>query len=248
MLENRKITFILTIISAIIGIMLATQIQSTKHPKQADARSVIELRKALLKEQEKSKDLLADISKQGELLAQYEASLSSVETIGVMKEELNRTKKLAGLDVVEGKGIIIRIENMEVPVGDHWEGDAPHIEESASSLMLDVDLRWLTNELLANGATVIAINNNRLISNSSIRNVGEEIQVDTKTIRLPYEIKALGDPETLLSSMKLEGVESTFQSMNKIVKMEAQDHLIIPPFTGNKQMRFMKPVKLKGDS
>ncbi|MDN9012499.1 DUF881 domain-containing protein [Brevibacillus laterosporus] len=246
MLENRKITFILTIISAIIGIMLATQIQSTKHPKQADARSVIELRKALLKEQEKSKNLLADISKQGELLAQYEASLSSVETIGVMKEELNRTKKLAGLDVVEGKGIIIRIENMEVPSGNQWEGDAPH--ESASNLMLDVDLRWLTNELLANGATVIAINNNRLISNSSIRNVGEDIQVDTKTIRLPYEIKALGDPETLLSSMKLEGVESTFQSMNKIVKMEAQDHLIIPPFTGNKQMRFMKPVKSKGDS
>lgn len=246
MLENRKITFILTIISAIIGIMLATQIQSTKHPKQADARSVIELRKALLKEQEKSKNLLADISKQGELLAQYEASLSSVETIGVMKEELNRTKKLAGLDVVEGKGIIIRIENTEVPPGNQWEGDAPH--ELASNLMLDVDLRWLTNELLANGATVIAINNNRLISNSSIRNVGEEIQVDTKTIRLPYEIKALGDPETLLSSMKLEGVESTFQSMNKIVKMEAQDHLIIPPFTGNKQMRFMKPVKSKGDS
>ncbi|NKQ20783.1 DUF881 domain-containing protein [Brevibacillus laterosporus] len=246
MLENRKITFILTIISAIIGIMLATQIQSTKHPKQADARSVIELRKALLKEQEKSKNLLADISKQGELLAQYEASLSSVETIGVMKEELNRTKKLAGLDVVEGKGIIIRIENMEVPTGNQWEEDAPH--ESASNLMLDVDLRWLTNELLANGATVIAINNNRLISNSSIRNVGEEIQVDTKTIRLPYEIKALGDPDTLLSSMKLEGVESTFQSMNKIVKMEAQDHLIIPPFTGNKQMRFMKPVKSKGDS
>ena len=244
--QNRKITFILTTISAIIGVMLAVQLQSNLHPKQSESRSITELRKVLLQEQEKSKVLLADISKQEQLLSQYQESLDSVDSIGVMKEELSRAQKQAGLASVSGKGIIIRIEQDPI-LNEQWNAENLPLPDP-SNLVLDVDLRWLTNELLANGAQVLSINNNRLLSNSSIRNVGEEIQVDTKTIRMPYEIKALGNPDTLISSMKLEGLEEFFRSVNMKVTLEERENLLIPAFNGTKHIQHMKPVKAKGDS
>ncbi|WP_255298410.1 DUF881 domain-containing protein [Brevibacillus dissolubilis] len=205
-----------------------------------------------MKELEKSKSILSDISKYDQLNYQYETALNDRESIAVMKEELQRAKKLAGLVPLEDRGIVLRIEDNDsapTPVEYPTErGNLPPSGES-SGVVLDDDLRWLVNEMLANGAKAISINGNRLISTSSIRNVGDEIQVDTKTIQPPYEIKALGEPETLISGLKLEGVENFFlQSVNKQIVMEEREHLVIPAFTGEKTIRFMTPVKAKGDS
>jgi uncharacterized protein YlxW (UPF0749 family) len=111
LVRKRKITFILTLISVIIGIMLATQLQSNLTPKVSESRSITELRGTLLKELEKSKSILSDISKYDQLNYQYETALNERESIAVMKEELQRAKKLAGLVPLEDRGIVLRIEN-----------------------------------------------------------------------------------------------------------------------------------------
>ena len=87
-----------------------------------------------------------------------------------------------------------------------------------------------------------------MISTTAIRNVGDVIQIDTRTIQPPYEMKALGEPEVLLSALKLEGVEEYFQLSNKHVLAEKRDKLIIPANREERSIRFMKPVKEKGDS
>jgi uncharacterized protein YlxW (UPF0749 family) len=87
-----------------------------------------------------------------------------------------------------------------------------------------------------------------MISTTAIRNVGDVIQIDTRTIQPTYELKALGDPEVLLSALKLEGVEEYFQLTNKQVIAEKRDNLIIPANREERNIQFMKPVKEKGDS
>lgn len=246
--QTRKITFILTSISAIIGVMLATQLQSKQDPKVSETRSITELRGSLQKELEKHKSLLADMSKQEKLLYEYETSLNAGESVEVMKEELERAKKLAGLVQAEGSGVFIRIIDAPIQVGVSQPTDFVHEGSYQPTLVVDEDLRWLINELFANGAKAVSINGQRLISTSSIRNVGEEIQVDTKTIRPPFELKALGEPDNLITGLKLAGVEENFQLANKLVIMEKRDKLIISPFLGNRTIHFMKPVKAKGDS
>lgn len=244
--KSRKITFILAIISAIIGVMLTVQLRSSLDPVHKESRSIAELRASLQKELEKHKNLLADISKYNQLYYQYETSLSEDESLSVMREELARNRKMAGMVGVEGPGIAISIVDVEF--------DESIVDEHMSAPVVggysidDEDLRWLVNILFANGAQAVSINGHRLISTTAIRNVGDVIQIDTRTIQPPYEMKALGEPEVLLSALKLEGVEDYFQLSNKHVLAEKRDKLIIPANREERSIRFMKPVKEKGDS
>lgn len=244
--KSRKITFILAIISAIIGVMLAVQLRSSLNPVHKESRSIAELRMTLQKELEKHKNLLADISKYNQLYYQYETSLSEDESISVMKEELARNRRMAGLVEVEGEGVVLEVVDAKVPGDRILDGDmtAPVTDYTID----DEDLRWLVNILFANGAQAISINDHRLISTTAIRNVGDTIQIDTHTIRPPYELKALGDPDVLLSALKLEGVEENFQLANKKVLAEKRDKLVISANTEPRPIRYMKPVKEKGDS
>ncbi len=113
--KSRKITFILAIISAIIGVMLAVQLRSSLHPVHKESRSIAELRTTLQKELEKHKNLLADISKYNQLYYQYETALSEDESISVMKEELERNRRMAGMVEVEGEGIVLEVVDAHTP-------------------------------------------------------------------------------------------------------------------------------------
>lgn len=317
--NDRKIMFILAAISAIIGVMLATQLRSNLYPQQAESRSISELRSTLQKELEKHKTLLADISKYELLFYQYETALDEGESVEVMKEELARARKLAGMVSVEGPGVTVRIVDLDrrpssllteqvepaegdagrepgtsagaypdestfpVPAGQVPQTNNDSVEsfesfelaengnvtirtegnstqdggkegtgdihvEGPPPLVIDQDLRMVVNELLVNGAKAVSLNGHRLIATSSIRNVGSSIQVDTKFIKPPYVFKALGDPETLISGLKLANIEGIFQIANKAVLMEKHDHLVIPAYQGTQTVRYMRPVKAKGES
>jgi uncharacterized protein YlxW (UPF0749 family) len=245
--KNRKITFILSIISAIIGVMLTVQLRSNLHPVQMESRSVADLRTSLQKELEKHKNLLADISKYNQLYYQYETSLNEDESISVMKEELARTRRLAGLVSMEGKGIFLRIVD-NAPVSDSSVDEPAAAGYPGNYVIDDEDLRWLVNTLFFNGAQAVSINGHRLIATTSIRNVGDAIQVDTKTIQPPYELKALGEPDVLISALKLEGVEENFLLANKKIVIEKRDKLLVPANQEPRVIQYMKPVKAKGDS
>lgn len=244
--KSRKITFILAIISAIIGVMLTIQLRSNLHPVHKESRSIAELRTTLQKELEKHKNLLADISKYNQLYYQYETSLSEDESISVMKEELARNRRMAGMVPVEGEGLVLEVVDAQIR-GEH-DVDGSTAPVVGDYTIDDEDLRWLVNILFANGAQAISINGHRLISTTAIRNVGDVIQIDTRTIQPPYELKALGDPEVLLSALKLEGVEENFQLANKRVLAEKRDKLMISANNETRTIQYMKPVKEKGDS
>ncbi|WP_289141743.1 DUF881 domain-containing protein [uncultured Brevibacillus sp.] len=245
--KSRKITFILAIISAIIGVMLTVQLRSSLHPVHKESRSIAELRTTLQKELEKHKNLLADISKYNQLYYQYETSLSEDESISVMKEELARNRRMAGMVSVEGEGVVLEVVDAHIP-DEHILDEHMPVPVVGDYTIDDEDLRWLVNILFANGAQAVSINGHRLISTSAIRNVGDVIQIDTRTIKPPYEIKALGEPDVLLSALKLEGVEENFQLANKKVLAEKRDKLMISANIETRSIQFMKPVKEKGDS
>jgi uncharacterized protein YlxW (UPF0749 family) len=216
-------------------------------PVYKESRSTTELRTSLQKELEKHKNLLADISKYNQLYYQYETSLSEDESIAVMKEELARNRAMAGMVGMEGAGIVLEVVDAQVPDEQIMDENMPE-PVVGNYTVDDEDLRWLVNILFLNGAKAVSINGNRLISTSAIRNVGDVIQIDTKTVRPPYELKVLGEPEVLLTALKLEGVEENFQLANKKVLAEKRDKLFIPANNEQRVIQFMKPVKEKGDS
>jgi len=233
MKSKKQIPLIITAISLIIGFMLAVQFKSYNAHAKTDSKDISQIRQDLQKEMERHRRILTDISKYDQLLYEYENPLNHSDSLKVMKEELSRIKALGGLAEMEGSGLVITIQNAPVE-----EEDGGYL-----STIFDDDLRYVVNELFGAGAHGISINGNRVTPTTAIRNVGDEIQMDTKIIRLPYEIKVIGDPNVLESAMKLRGFEEYFAIVNKKIIMKKLDKIVIPAYDGKGMIRYMKPVK-----
>lgn len=65
------------------------------------------------------------------------------------------------------------------------------------SQVVDTDLRMVANSLWAAGAEAIAINGRRLSSRTAIRNAGDAVTVDYRSLSRPYVIEAIGEPRSL---------------------------------------------------
>ena len=65
------------------------------------------------------------------------------------------------------------------------------------SQVVDTDLRMVANSLWASGAEAIAINGRRLSLRTAIRNAGDAITVDYRSLTHPYVVEAIGDPRAL---------------------------------------------------
>jgi uncharacterized protein YlxW (UPF0749 family) len=232
MKPTRQIPLIITLISVIIGFMLAIQFQSNQTKIGAESKDMSQLRQDLQQWMERHKRILSDISKYDQLLYQYETSFNQASTLQVMQEELNRIKKIAGLAAVEGTGIVLMIT--EAPV----ESDVDIISE-----IYDDEIRWVINELFGAGAKAISINGHRMAPTTSIRSVGDDIQVDTKVIQMPYQIKAIGEPDSLDSALKFIGFEEYFSFFNKKISWIKLDKITIPAYDGKGTILYMKQVK-----
>jgi uncharacterized protein YlxW (UPF0749 family) len=98
---------------------------------------------------------------------------------------------------VTGPGLLVTLANAgsdadDDPVGGNDEGDV-------RGRVRDGDLQLVVNALWAAGAEAISINGQRLGPTSAIRFAGEAVLVDFRPVTNPYEVSAIGDPETLSS-------------------------------------------------
>ncbi len=96
--------------------------------------------------------------------------------------ELLRVK--AGTIPVTGPGIRMVVD------------DAPGAS-SARNQVLDTDLQRLVNGLWEAGAEAVAVNGERLTNLSTIRLAGGAITVNARSLRRPYVVTAIGNPNTL---------------------------------------------------
>jgi len=108
-----------------------------------------------------------------------------------LKKELDLVKEEAGYKKISGPGVIVRVYD--------YEG---RLEEA--SIVHDNDIHLLINELFVAGARGIEVGGERLTATSSIRCVGPTILVNNNPVSVnPIEVKAVGEPRVLRSSLAL---------------------------------------------
>ena len=117
-----------------------------------------------------------------------------------------------GLTEISGPGFIITLdEDQEVKTSD--------VLNISGYLVHEEDLLFIVNELFNSGADAVSINDQRIVSTSSILCDGNIIRVNGKMVGVPITIKAIGYPERLdgalnrpggyLSSMAGDGIKIT---------------------------------------
>lgn len=101
----------------------------------------------------------------------------------------------------------------------------------------------VVNELRSAGAEAISLNGQRLIGSSEIRCVGPTVLVNERRLAAPFVISAIGNPQTLESSLKLRGgVIENFKFWGIKADIVQSDKVRIPAFQGKRTFEFAKMV------
>jgi uncharacterized protein YlxW (UPF0749 family) len=223
-----------------LGILIAFQFKGQeKQGFPLAAYRSIDLIQMLQNSQKQNITLETQISKLRTHLAEYEISRTQKGNLThELGKELERARMEAGMIAVKGPGI-------EVVLNDSIQKPKPG-EGDYFYLVHDVDLTELTNELWAAGAEAISINNERIIADSPIRCVGPTILVNTFHVSPPYIVKAIGDPDTLDTALKMQGgfldAMQISTAHGVTIKISRKKRLIIPAFGGTLTFHYALPA------
>ncbi len=101
----------------------------------------------------------------------------------------------SGTTAVQGPGVVVRLWDAPVPV-QMPDGVVPD-----DLVVHQQDLEAVMNGLWAGGAEAMTVQGHRVTATSSVRCVGNVLLIDGATYSPPYEIAAIGDPDTLRSTL-----------------------------------------------
>ncbi len=199
-----------------LGVMMSWQYKSIKDNRvlaQFETKRASELQSELLREKNKNEELskrLEDLQKINNTFVSSQGETSKISAL--LKEELDRTKIIAGLVSVKGSGIILSIADDEV------------FDVSDSNIL------YVLNELRASDVQAISVNNERIIATSEVRKAGNYIMINGRQMVSPFVIKAIADPLKLEHALRImDGAVERLQNIYYLnVDLKQSDNIIIP--------------------
>ncbi|MBQ2835357.1 MAG: DUF881 domain-containing protein [Clostridia bacterium] len=214
----------------ILVIAICVQINTIKASTQNVGTSLRDnsgLRDELLSIQGKYESLYKELEEKEEVLEETRQSASnSNESDSKNEEEIKNNQKLLGLTDIEGKGLIITLdENSDV--------NTEEILDINSYLVHEEDLLYIINELFNCGADAVSINDERIVSTTSILCDGNIIRINGKMIGVPVTIKAIGYPERLDGALtRPGGYLDVMANDGVVVTVERSEYISIPKYDG----------------
>lgn len=224
-MKSRDNLFIIFLILAILGFIVTVQIRSTVglQRQSSEALDINKLKDQLDVKIKTGEDYKAQIAK---LETEKEAFLkaSPVNSTNInLKNELDHLKLISGLTDVTGEGIIITLNDAEVPESNALMDYIIH----------DSDILNVVNELRIAGANAISINNERIIATSEQLCSGPTIKINNNRYAVPYEIKAIGDSNVLYSALKESNTIKEMIQLKKRVTITQGKDVVIPKFSND---------------
>jgi uncharacterized protein YlxW (UPF0749 family) len=221
-----------------IGLLITSQFRSSI-PTSSYPSDELAIKKELIKNFLDDQSLLK--SKIVVLRDEIGKTQDQAKNLGDEKliETLNGLKKDLGLAQATGDGVEISLNDGALVKRD----EADSIDQS---LIHAADLRDLINVLRSARADAISINDQRILSNTSITSVGNTILVNNFHLLPPFNIVAIGDSE--LMSQRLTDVNALpdlnrRQKSNNIeFSFSVKNGLMVPVYNGDFSVKYMKSV------
>jgi len=158
-------------------------------------------------------------------------ALEQSDTLSILQEKLHMAKLRAGLTAVTGPGIIIELDDNIADMR------ANPTDDPNSYIVHYEDLLGIVSDLKAGGAEAISINEQRLITTSELRCVGNVILVNTARIAPPFQIQAIGNPNHLTEVVSYGRLN--YLIANRFpVTITTEQNLILPAYKGDLQFKY----------
>ncbi|WP_067620774.1 DUF881 domain-containing protein [Alicyclobacillus acidiphilus] len=231
-MNRRSLIWGATFTTMALGFMITLEL--TSQPSYDSGQtSYIDLRTQVEEQAQEHQLLEQEVSKENAQLAEYKAASGSLSAMrAVLLKDERSVQQQAGILPATGPGITITIQP-DAKLG------ATAQEEALFPQQADQWLQEVVNVLFGNGATAISINDNRLVTTSSIRLVSVDniggVHVNGHPIDYPYIIKAVGNISDMQQALQVQVLQGYFEAMGEdfIVKQyPSKSGVTVPGYTG----------------
>ncbi|MCJ7839555.1 DUF881 domain-containing protein [Lederbergia sp. NSJ-179] len=182
------------------------------------------LRNQLISIQGRNQELQNELYEKQDNVRQIEKELfQEEEYYHTLAADAEKYRMFLGKVKVKGPGVEILLE----------DGEYKKEEDANNYLVHEHHVFKVVNELIVSGASAIAINGQRLKSDSYIVCSGPVITVDGNPFPAPFKITALGDADALISAVTLKGgARDQIVNDNIMFTIEKKKQIVLDPVLG----------------
>jgi uncharacterized protein YlxW (UPF0749 family) len=130
-----------------------------------------------------------------------------------LSRRLDRDQLLAGQTAAVGPGLQVVLKEPPAATATSQSGRGGSDPGGATNILSDRDVRSVVNELWADGAEAISVNDVRLTPTSAIRFAGDAVLVDFAPITAPFTIRAIGNADDLATGFASSATASRYQTL-----------------------------------
>ncbi|MER6033376.1 MULTISPECIES: DUF881 domain-containing protein [unclassified Streptomyces] len=202
----------------------------------------------------KLSDLIQERSHKNKQLDESNAALrDNVESLAegddgstrAQDEKLSGLEKSAGTQQVKGSAITVTLNDAPPNATAKLPG---YPEPQPDYLVIhQQDLQAVVNALWQGGAKGIKVMDQRLISTSAVRCVGNTLILQGRVYSPPYKITAVGDPERLQQSLAASKAIQTYMVYVNVYglgwKVTEDGTATLPGYSGTVDLHYAKPVQ-----
>ena len=236
-MNKKQIAIALGVMCMILTLTLVVQIRTTNNANQVVSQTFTsnDLRDQVLKWKERYDYTYSELQTAEKRLEEIRQEASeNTEGSTEKEEELRKNNTLIGLTDVSGEGVIVTLK------------DNPNV--SSDSTILDPsmvivhfsDILGIVNELKNAGAEAISINDQRIISTTSITCEGNVINLNEEKTSSPFVIKAIGSSIYMNSALTRAG--GTIENLNRYIQISVKtsNNITIKKYTGVINPKYIK--------
>lgn len=235
MSEKLKISLILGIMCVFLAMGISIQINTVGSSSTTVGKTLVEneLRDSVFRWQEKYENAYKKLEEKEKELNSLRDNVSSKDNNNaVLTSKLKNYNLLLGETELVGKGVIVTLD----------DGDATILSNNVTSLLVhDGDVLEVVNSLKNAGAEAISVNDQRIVSTTSISCAGNIILINGEKVGAPFVIKAIGSPIMLNSSVTMGGgyIEQLIKDGVKVdVQQVEKENIVIPRYEGVYQYKY----------
>ena len=228
---RRRARTMVALTMAVAGLLVAV----TYDQAAASAQGREQVRAALVDDIRRDSEVTDELAVQLESLRAEVTStrddLLAASAVGQRAlDDLARAEGGGAAVPVAGPGLLVTLANADPEADDDPVGGGA--DEDTRGRVRDGDLQLVVNALWSAGAEAISINGQRLGPATAIRFAGEAVLVDFRPVTNPYEVSAIGDPDTLLSeflaSPEVNALAVISESFGLRFEFAREDELSLP--------------------
>ena len=233
------------VISIVLGLMcfaltlgICIQIKTVKESNSTVSQNYEEnnLRAEVLRYKERYDNRIKEIENlDKELEKQIDQATEKNSSLEEAQNQIQEGNKIIGTTDVTGPGVIITLSDSKL--------DPTTVLNPSDLLLHDIDVLSVINELKNAGAEAISINDQRVVSTTSIQCGGAIININGERVGSPFTIKAIGLPENLANLDRPQGYLDILRDKYQIgAELKKSNNISIPKYSGVINFKYAKSV------